>query len=96
VVATRAEQPFAVTNIPVSSSSFAIRICLATILALFASFWLQLELRRQLRLPLKFLPNRPRGQALDKAVFRLIATVVGVNRNRRPLLAGEGSDPGGV
>jgi hypothetical protein len=78
VVATIAEQPFTVANIPVSSWSFAIRIWLATILALFASFGCSLKLRRQLRLPLKFLPNRPGGQALDKAGFRLLATVVGV------------------
>ena len=38
MVATIAEQPFTVANIPVSSRSFAIRIWLATILALFASF----------------------------------------------------------
>ena len=38
MVATIAEQPFTVANIPVSSWSFAIRIWLATILALFVSF----------------------------------------------------------
>ena len=37
MIATIAEQPFTVANIPVSSWSFAIRIWLATILALFVS-----------------------------------------------------------
>ena len=38
VVATIAEQPFSVADTTVSSRSFAIRIWLAAILALFASF----------------------------------------------------------
>ena len=43
VVAIVSEQPFTVANIPLSSWSFAIRVWLAMILALFVSFWLQLE-----------------------------------------------------
>ena len=43
VLATTAEHPFTVARIPVGTWSFAIRIWLATILALFISFWLQLE-----------------------------------------------------
>jgi energy-coupling factor transporter transmembrane protein EcfT len=41
VIAAISEQPFIVAKIPVSSWSFAIRVWLATILALFVSFWLQ-------------------------------------------------------
>ena len=43
VIATTAEQPFTVAKIPVSSWGLAIRVWLATILALFVTFWLQLE-----------------------------------------------------
>ena len=43
LVATTAEQPFTVAKIPVSSWTFGIRVWLAMILALFVSFWLQLE-----------------------------------------------------
>ena len=78
VVATIAEQPFTVANIPVSSWSFAIRIWLATILALFISFWLQLEAPTTAALTVAILAEPTRGQALEKAAFRLLATVIGV------------------
>ena len=78
VLATPAEQPFTVARIPVGSWSFAIRIWLATILALFISFWLQLESPTTAALTVGVLAEPTRGQALDKAGFRLLATVVGV------------------
>jgi uncharacterized membrane protein YccC len=78
VVATTTEQPFTVAKIPVSSWSFAIRVWLATILALFVSFWLQLESPTTAALTVAVLAEPTRGQALNKAVFRLLATVVGV------------------
>jgi uncharacterized membrane protein YccC len=43
LVATIAEQPFTEAKIPFDSWTFAIRVWLAMILALFVSFWLQLE-----------------------------------------------------
>jgi uncharacterized membrane protein YccC len=78
VVATTAEQPFTVAKIPVSSWSFAIRVWLAIVLALFVSFWLQLEAPTTAALTVVVLAEPTRGQALDKAGFRLLATVVGV------------------
>jgi uncharacterized membrane protein YccC len=75
VVATTAEQPF---KIPISSWSFAIRVWLATVLALFVSFWLQLESPTTAALTIAVLAEPTRGQALEKAVFRLLATFVGV------------------
>jgi uncharacterized membrane protein YccC len=78
VVATIAEQPFTVAKIPVSTWSFAIRVWLATILALFVSFWLQLESPTTAALTVAVLAEPTRGQALDKAGFRLLATVLGV------------------
>ena len=78
MLATTAEQPFTVAKIPIASWSFAIRIWLATILALFVSFWLQLEAPTTAALTIAVLAEPTRGQALDKAAFRLLATVVGV------------------
>ena len=43
MVAIVSEQAFTIAKIPVSSWTFAIRVWLAMILALFVSFWLQLE-----------------------------------------------------
>lgn len=78
MIAITSEQPSTVAKIPVSSWSFAIRIWLATILALFVSFWLQLEAPTTAALTIAVLAEPTRGQALDKAAFRLLATVVGV------------------
>jgi uncharacterized membrane protein YccC len=78
VVTTTAEQPFTVAKIPVSSWGFAIRVWLAIVLALFVSFWLQLEAPTTAALTVVVLAEPTRGQALDKAGFRLLATVIGV------------------
>jgi uncharacterized membrane protein YccC len=78
VVAIASEQPFTVAKIPVSSWSFAIRIWLAMILALFVSFWLQLEAPASAAVTVGILAEPTRGQALDKAGFRLLGTLVGV------------------
>jgi uncharacterized membrane protein YccC len=78
LVETIAQQPLSLAMIPVSSWTFAIRIWLATILALFVSFWLQLEAPSTAALTVAILAEPTRGQALEKAGFRLIATIVGV------------------
>jgi uncharacterized membrane protein YccC len=78
LVATTSEQPFTVAKIPVSSWTFAIRVWLAMILALFASFWLQLEAPASAAVTVGILAEPTRGQALDKAGFRLLGTIVGV------------------
>ena len=78
LAATIAEQPFTVARIPVSSWTFAIRIWLAMILALFVSFWLQLESPASAAITVGILAEPTRGQALDKAGFRLLGTIVGV------------------
>ena len=78
MVATIAEPPFTVAKIPVSSWSFAIRVWLAMILALFVSFWLQLEAPATAAVTVAILAEPTRGQALDKAGFRLLGTVVSV------------------
>ena len=63
--ATIEEQPFTLAKIPVSSWSFAIRVWLAMILALFVSFWLQLEAPATAALTVGILAEPTRGQALD-------------------------------
>ncbi|WFU45481.1 FUSC family protein (plasmid) [Bradyrhizobium sp. CB82] len=78
MIATTSERPFTIAKIPVSSWSFAIRVWLATVLALFVSFWLQLEAPTTAALTVAILAEPTRGQALDKAGFRLLATVIGV------------------
>jgi uncharacterized membrane protein YccC len=78
LIATTAEQPFTVAKIPVSSWTFAIRVWLAMVLALFVSFWLQLEAPASAAVTVGILAEPTRGQALDKAGFRLLGTIVGV------------------
>jgi uncharacterized membrane protein YccC len=78
VVAIASEQPLTIANIPLSSWSFAIRVWLAMILALFVSFWLQLEAPASAAVTVGILAEPTRGQALDKAGFRLLGTIVGV------------------
>ncbi|MHC2334202.1 FUSC family protein [Bradyrhizobium sp. USDA 4454] len=76
--ATTIQQPFTMAKIPVSSWAFAVRVWVATILALFVSFWLQLEIPSTAAVTVAILAEPTRGQALDKAGFRLLATIVGV------------------
>jgi uncharacterized membrane protein YccC len=68
----------AFTKILASSWTFAVRVWLATILALFVSFWLQLEAPFTAAVTVAILAEPTRGQALDKAASRLMGTVVGV------------------
>jgi uncharacterized membrane protein YccC len=65
-------------KIPASSWTFAVRVWLATILALFVSFWLQLEEPFAAAVTVAIVAEPTRGQALAKAAFRLTATIVGV------------------
>src|SRR6516164_1870764 len=78
VAAIVSEQPYSVANIPLSSWSFAIRVWLAMILALFVSFWLQLEAPASAAVTVGILAEPTRGQSLDKAGFRSFGTIVGV------------------
>ncbi len=65
-------------GMPASSWAFAIRIWLAIVVALYVSFWLELEAPSSAALTVTILALPTRGQVLEKAVFRLIATVLGV------------------
>ena len=68
---------FRLAGLPVSSWAFAVRLWIAITIALCTSFWLQLEAPFSAALTVLILAEPTRGQALAKAGWRLIATVVG-------------------
>ncbi|MBA1144413.1 FUSC family protein [Mesorhizobium neociceri] len=76
--ATTTQLPFTIAGFPLRSWAFAVRIWMASVVALLASFWLQLEAPASAMLTVMILAEPTRGQALEKAGFRLIATLVGV------------------
>ena len=71
-------RPFRFAGVALSSWAFGLRIWAATILALYAAFWLQLESASSAAVCVGILAIPNRGQALQKAVYRFFATVVGV------------------
>ena len=71
-------RPIIFAGLPLSSWAFAIRIWLAIVLALYIGFWLELEAPSSAAVTVTILALPTRGQVLEKAVFRLMATVIGV------------------
>ena len=71
-------RPLRLAGVPADSWAFGIRIWLAVVLALAASFWLELEVPSTAAVTVAILAEPTRGRALEKALFRLIATVIGV------------------
>jgi uncharacterized membrane protein YccC len=63
---------------PLASWAFALRIWIAVIVALYAGFWLQLDAASSAAITVAIVAIPTRGQALEKAGFRLIGTVIGV------------------
>src|SRR5262245_20725512 len=70
--------PWTFAAIPISAWAVGIRICLGVGVALGASFWSELEPRSSAALTVAILAEQTRGQALHKAFYRVIATVIGV------------------
>src|SRR5262244_208867 len=68
---------FRLAGLPVSSWAFAVRLWIAVTISLLTSFWLQLEAPSSAALTVLILAEPTRGQALAKAGWRLIATVIG-------------------
>jgi uncharacterized membrane protein YccC len=64
--------------IPASSWAFALRTWIATVLALYVAFWLQLRNAYSAAVCVAILALPTRGQALGKAMYRSGGTVVGV------------------
>ena len=76
--ATAAQHPFSFAGVPADSWAFGVRIWAAVVVSLCASFWLELEAPSSAAITIAILAVPTRGQALEKAVFRLIATIIGV------------------
>ena len=72
------DRPLRLAGVPAGSRAFGIRIWLAVVVALAASFWLELEMPYAAAVTVAILAEPTRGRALEKACFRLIATVIGV------------------
>src|SRR5262249_59194671 len=70
--------PLRLAGVPAGSWAFGIRIWMAVVVALAASFWLQLEVPSTAAITVAILAEPTRGRALEKAAFRLIATIIGV------------------
>src|SRR5260370_13510384 len=68
----------AIAGFPPSAWSFALRIWAAMMVALYAAFWLQLESGSSAAVTVGVLALQTRGQAYHKAVYRVLATIVGV------------------
>src|SRR4029077_20671387 len=75
---TALDRPLWLAGVPADSWAFGIRIWLAVVVALAASFWLQLEAPSTAAVTVAILAEPTRGRALEKASFRLVATIVGV------------------
>jgi len=75
---TTIDHPLRLAGVPADSWAFGIRIWLAVVVALAASFWLELEVPSTAAVTVAILAEPTRGRALEKAFFRLIATVIGV------------------
>jgi len=75
---TAIDRPLRFAGVPTDSWAFGIRIWLAVVVALAASFWLELEVPSAAAVTVAILAEPTRGRALEKAGFRLIATVIGV------------------
>ena len=80
VNATRAAapRPLVFAGFPASSWAFALRVWLAMMLALYVGFWLELESPSSAALTVAVLALPTRGQGMEKAGYRLLATVIGV------------------
>jgi uncharacterized membrane protein YccC len=65
-------------GVPLSAWAFALRTWAAMMLALYVAFWLQLENASFAAVTVGILSLQTRGQAYQKAMYRLLMTVVGV------------------
>ncbi|MGM4902770.1 FUSC family protein [Tardiphaga sp. 866_E4_N2_1] len=70
--------PFKFAGFTADSWAFALRIWFALVVALYVSFWLNLEAPSTTALTIAVLAFPSRGQAAEKALFRIMATGVGV------------------
>lgn len=71
-------QPWRPAGVPLGAWAHGIRIWIAVAVALAASFWLELEAPATAAICVAILAEPTRGRALEKAGFRVIATIIGV------------------
>jgi uncharacterized membrane protein YccC len=67
-----------IAGFPLSAWAFALRIWTAMMVGLYAAFWLQLESASSAAVTVGILALQTRGQAYQKAGYRVLATIVGV------------------
>lgn len=70
-------QPLTFAGFPGSAWAFALRSWLALVIALYVSFWLQLDAPYSSALTVAILAIPTRGQTMERAGFRLLGTVIG-------------------
>jgi uncharacterized membrane protein YccC len=75
---TTAPTPRLFAGVSFASWAFGIRVWLAVVIALYAGFWLQLESPSSAAITVGILALTTRGQALEKAGFRVFGTIIGV------------------
>jgi uncharacterized membrane protein YccC len=75
---TTAPTPRHFAGVPFASWAFGIRVWVAVVVALYAGFWLELESASSAAITVGIVAVPTRGQALEKAGFRFIGTVIGV------------------
>lgn len=73
-----APAPLAFAGFPLESWASAARIWIAVTIALYAAFWLQLEAASSAAITVAIVALPTRGQALEKAAYRLLGTAIGV------------------
>jgi uncharacterized membrane protein YccC len=78
VTTTATSRPLSFAGIPADSWALGIRVWIAVVFALGAAFWLQLEAPSSAAVTVAILALPTRGQALEKACFRVLATIIGV------------------
>jgi uncharacterized membrane protein YccC len=71
-------RPVTIAGFPLSAWAFALRIWAAMMVALYAAFWLQLESASSAAVTVGILALQTRGQTYQKAVYRVLATIIGV------------------
>jgi uncharacterized membrane protein YccC len=71
-------QPIRLFGLPIDSWAFAVRTWLGILLALYVSFWLELDAPYSAAITVAILALPTRGQGLEKAGFRVLGTAIGV------------------
>jgi uncharacterized membrane protein YccC len=67
-----------IAGFQLSAWAFALRTWAAMMVALYAAFWLQLESASTAAVTVGILALQTRGQAYEKAVYRILATIIGI------------------